>query len=258
MAKFSPLHTGQFVIRPRARKRKKIVAVLMVVGIMLVPYATFETGRYVSGYSITNSARARVNEWQKIHTLELANEDLQRKLNSTQMGQTIDQQSTVSLQKTVTELQDQLQEQRAELTFYQSIVTPPVGASTEPQVQRVEIETAGGVPGRYLLRLVLIQAMRAGGVQPVQGAALIEINGTQNGAPATLSLQKLTGQAAINELKFDYRYFATIEQAIELPADFQPTTVNVELHAAQHTPQRQSFGWQLKSANDVAHHVQSS
>ena len=257
MAKFSPLHTGQFVIKPRARKRKKIVAVLMVLGIMLVPYLTFETGRFVSGYSIANSARARVNEWQKIHTLELANEDLQRKLNSTQMGQTIDQQSTASLQKTLTELQDQLQEQRAELTFYQSIVTPPAGASTEPQVQRVEIE-ATGAPGHYLMRLVLIQAMRAGGVQPVQGSALVEVVGNQNGAPASLALPKLTGQAVVTELKFNYRYFATVEQAIELPADFQPTTVNVELHATQHAPQKQSFGWQLKTANDVTHHVQSS
>jgi len=257
MAKFSPLHTGQFVIKPRARKRRKFVVVMMTIGIMSIPYITFELGRYFSGYSISSSARARVNEWQKLHALELANEDLQHKLNSTQMGQTIDQQSTVSLQKTVTELQDQLQEQRAELTFYQSIVTPPAGTSTEPQVQRVEIE-ATGAPGHYLMRLVLIQSMRAGGVQPVQGNAVVEIIGTQNGAPVSLLLQKLTGQAAVTELKFNYRYFATVEQAIELPADFQPTTVNVELHALQHAPQRQSFGWQLKTASDVPHHVQSS
>lgn len=257
MAKFSPLHTGQFVIRPRPRKRRRVVAILRMLGIVLIPYLAFEAGRYVSGYSVVASARARVTEWQKVHTLETTNEELQHKLNSTQMGQTIDQQSTVSLQKTVSELQDQLQEQRAELTFYQSIVTPPVGASTEPQVQRVEIEAAGA-PTRYLLRLVLIQAMRAGGAQPVQGTVEIEINGTQAGAPVTLPLQKLTGQAAISELKFDYRYFETVEQAIELPADFQPTTVNVELHASQHALQRQSFGWQLQSASDVTHHVQSS
>ena len=257
MAKFSPLHTGQFVIKPRPRKRKRIVVLLMALGIVAVPYITFETGRYISGYSVAASARARVTEWQKIQSLQTDNEELQRKLNSTQMGQTIDQQSTVSLQKTVTELQDQLQEQRAELTFYQSIVTPPVGASTDPQVQRVEIEAAGA-PTRYLLRLVLIQVMRAGGVQPVQGTAVIEINGTQAGVPVTLPLQKLTGQAAISELKFDYRYFATVEQAIELPADFQPSAVNVELHVPQHAAQRQSFGWQLQTASDATHHVQSS
>jgi hypothetical protein len=257
MAKFSPLHTGQFVIKPRPRKRKRVVKMLITLGILLVPCLTFEGGRYVAGYSIAVSARARVNEWQRIHALETANEELQRKLNSTQMGKTIDQQSTVSLQKTLDELQDQLQEQRAELTFYQSIVTPPVGASSEPQVQRVEIEAAGA-PTRYVMRLVLIQAMRAGGVQQVQGTAQLEINGTQAGVPVTLPLQKLTGQAAISELKFDYRYFETVEQGIELPADFQPTTVNIELRASQHTPQRQSFGWQLKSASDVSHHVQSS
>src|SRR5690242_11968205 len=124
MAKFSPLHTGQFVIKPRPRKRRRIVVVLMVLGVLLVPYLTFEIGRYISGYSVTSSVRTRLLEWQKIHSLQTDNEELQRKLNSTQMGQTIDQQSTVSLQKTLSELQDQLQEQRAELTFYQSIVTP--------------------------------------------------------------------------------------------------------------------------------------
>jgi hypothetical protein len=257
MAKFSPLHTGQFVIKPRPRKRKRIVVIMTAVGIALIPYVTFELGRFVAGYSAAASARARISEWQKIHSLQDANDELQRQLNSSQMGQSIDQQSTVSLQKTLTELQDQLQEQRAELMFYQSIVTPPGGASTEPQVQRVEIETAGA-PSRYLLRLVLIQAMRAGGVQPVMGSALIEINGTQAGVPTTLSLQKLTGQAAITELKFDYRYFEAVEQAIELPEDFQPSTVNIELHVAQHTPQRQSFGWQIKTASDATHHVQSS
>jgi len=257
MAKFSPLHTGQFVIKPRPRKRKRVVVILMVLGVLLIPCLTFEIGRYISGYSVVASTRVRLTQWQKIQALEADVEELQRKLNSTQMGQTIDQQSTASLQKTLAELQDQLQEQRAELTFYQSIVTPPAGASTEPQVQRVEIETAGA-PTRYLMRLVLIQAMRAGGVQPVQGTAVIEINGTQAGVPVTLPLQIITGQAAITELKFDYRYFATVEQAIELPADFQPTTVNVELHVGQHTPQRQSFGWQLKTAGDATHHVQSS
>jgi len=257
MAKFSPLHTGQFVIKPRPRKRKRIVVVLTVLGIMMVPYVTFEVGRYMAGYSVAASARARVGEMQKIHSLQELNEELQRKLNSTQMGQTIDQQSTVSLQQTVSELQDQLQEQRAELTFYQSIVTPPAGASTEPQVQRVEIEAAGA-PTRFVMRVVLIQAMRAGGATPVQGIAAIEINGTQAGMPVTLPLSKLTGQAAIAELKFDYRYFQAVEQAIELPADFQPNTVNVELRVPQHTPQRQTFGWQLKTASEATHHVQSS
>ncbi len=257
MTKFSPLHTGQFVIKPRVRRRKRAATALVTVAVLLVPYMTFEVGRYLAGYSVVDSARARAAEWQRIHTLSAANEELQRKLNSTQMGQTIDQQSTVSLQKTLAELQDQLQEQRAELMFYQSIVTPPVGATTEPQVQRIEIETVGA-PTRYVMRLVLIQAMRAGGAQPVQGTLQLEVNGTQGGAPITLSLNKLTGQTAINELKFDYRYFQTVEQTIELPADFQPTTVNVELRAAQRTPQHQSFSWQLKSASDVTHHVQSS
>lgn len=256
MAKISPLHTGQFVIKRRARKRRRIINLMLVVGVLLIPYLTFEVGRYVSGYSIARSARARIAELQRIHTLEHNNADLQRKLNSTQIGQTIDQQSTATLQKALSELQDQVQEQRAELAFYQSIVTPPVGASTEPQVQRVEIEAEGAT--KYLLRLVLIQMMHAGGVQKVQGTVQVEIIGKQNGTPLTLPLQKLTGQAGVSDLKFDYRYFQTVEQTIELPAGFQPTTVNIEMHASQHATQRQSFGWQLLSASDVTRHVQSS
>ncbi|HVY23161.1 MAG TPA: DUF6776 family protein [Steroidobacteraceae bacterium] len=256
MAKYSPLHTGQFVIKPRARKRRRLVNALLVLLLILVPYVTFEAGRYVSGYSIVSSAHARFKELQRIHALQTTNDELQRKLNSTQIGQTVDQQSTMTLQKTLSELQDQLQEQRAELAFYQSIVTPPVGTSTEPQVQRVEIEAEGA--SKYLLRLVLIQVMRAGGAQQVQGSVQVEVIGTQqNGTPLTLPLPKLT-TPAMSELKFNYRYFQTVEQTIELPAGFQPTTVNVEMNASQHAPQHQSFGWQLLSASDVTHHVQSS
>lgn len=257
MASFAPLHTGQFVVKPRARKRRRMTVVLIALAIMLVPYASFEAGRLLSGYSIVSSTRTRLEEFQRIQTLETANEALQRKLNSSQIGQTIDQESSVSLQKSVAELQDQLQEQRAELTFYQSIVTPPAGASSEPQVQSVQIEPTG-TPAKYLLRLVLIQPMHAGSGQQAQGTVQIEINGTQQGATVSLPLQSVTNDASISELKFAYRYFQTIEQAIELPADFQPTTVNVELHTAQHVAQRQSFGWQLQSKSDVTHHVQSS
>ena len=140
MATFAPLHTGQFVIKPRARARRRMTVSVIAVCAVLLPYVTFEAGRSLSGYSIISSTRARVTEAQRIHALETKLEHLRREANTTQIGQTVDQHSTASLQHTIDDLQSQLQQQRTELAFYRSIVSPAADIPNEPSVQRIEIE----------------------------------------------------------------------------------------------------------------------
>jgi len=254
MATFAPLHTGQFVIKPRARARRRMTVSAVAMCALLLPYVTFEVGRSLSGYSIISSARDRVTEAQRIHTLETELEHLRRVANTTQIGQTVDQHSTASLQHTIDELQTQLQRQRTELAFYRSIVSPAEGMPNEPSVQRIEIEPTAS-PTQFLLRVVLIQPMQANG--QAQGNLQFELTGVRAGSPAALSLRELTGAAPLNSIKFAYRYFQVIEQPIEIAADFTPSNVVIELHAAQHAAQRQSFNWQVQLASSTGY-VQAS
>lgn len=250
MALFAPLHTGQFIVRPRTRARRRMTVSVIALFALLLPYITFEAGRMLGGYSVVNSTRTRLSQAQHIRALESEVAQLQRKLNTTQIGQTVDQHSTESLQRTIDELQGQLQQQRSELAFYQSIVSPTAGTPNEPSVQRVEIEPTQS-PTQFLLRMVLIQPMQTPG--QAQGSLQVEVTGVRNGAAATVSLRELTGSAQLNSLKFAYRYFQIIEQEIELAPDFVPSNVMIEIHAAQHAPQRQSFTWQLQPAGTNIH-----
>lgn len=254
MAVFAPLHTGQFVVKPRVRARRRMTMSLIALLMLLLPYATFETGRALAGYSVTNSVRVQWLQSQRIAALEAEMAQLHRQLNTRSIGQTIDQHSAASLQQTVDELQRQMQQQRSELAFYQSIVSPAAGAPSEPSVQRIEIEPSAE-PRHFVLRLVLIQPMQAAG--QAYGTAQVEINGTRDGQALTVPLRELTGAEQLNAFKFAYRYFQVIEQPIELAAGFTPSEVSIELHGSQRAPRRQTFSWQLQPAGGSTH-VQTS
>lgn len=254
MAIFAPLHTGQFVVRPRARARRRMTVSIIVLLAVVLPYITFEVGRSAAGYSVTNSFYARWTQTQRIQALEDEVGRLRREVSSTQIGQTVDQHSAASLQHSVDELQDQLQQQRAELSFYQSIVSPAADTPNEPSVQRIEIEPTG-TDNQFLLRVVLIQPLQA--KAQAQGTLRIEVAGMRGSEPVTLALNEMTGAAQTASVKFGYRYFQVVEQLIELAPDFSPNSVAIELHASQRTAQRQSFPWQLQQPGGNGH-VQTS
>lgn len=243
MASFAPLHTGQFIIKPRSLRRQRTLVAAIVLLIVLLPYVTYELGRARAGYSVVASQRARLTQAARINTLQTELADLRRQLGSAQVGRKVDQQSSDSMQQSFAGLQAMLQKQQEELAFYKAIVTPAAGASSEPQVQRVEVQP-DAVAGRYRLLLVLIQPMQASA--NVQGTLQVRVMGMRQGQSVSLDLQDLLVDKSTAALKFGYRYFQNLEQLIELPADFQPLTVQVVLHAAQHAEQRQEFAWQVR------------
>ncbi|MGC3979848.1 MAG: hypothetical protein QM808_01140 [Steroidobacteraceae bacterium] len=242
MASFAPLHTGQFIVKPRTLRHRRRWLVAVLLACAAIPYVTFELGRMRGGYSVVSSQRERLSQSARIDDLQDEVTGLRRELSSVRVGRKVDQESTDSMQQSLAQLQATIQQQQEELAFYKAIVTPAAGASIEPQVQRFEVQSE--TANRYRLQLVLIQPTQA--VGNAQGIVQIQLSGTRNGQPAVLPLAELSSDKSAS-LKFSYRYFQTLEQLIELPADFQPQSVQVELHAAQHAVQRQDFPWQPRA-----------
>lgn len=241
MASFAPLHTGQFIVKPRALRRRRTLWVSVALLAVLLPYVTFELGRSVSGYSVLSSQRARLAQAAKTDTLQNELGEMRRELGSARLGRKVEQQSSDSMQQSLADLQATIQRQQEEITFYKAIVTP-ANAPQEPQVQRFEVEPDAIAPHRYRLRLVLIQSMQATG--NASGTMQLRVSGMRQGEAISLPLTEVVVDKAAVPLKFAYRYFQTLEPLIELPADFQPSAVQVELHAAQRAVQRQEFVWQ--------------
>ena len=245
MASFAPLHTGQFIVKPRSLHRRRSTRIGMLLLLVLVPYATFELGRFLSGYSVVSSRLEHIEQSSQIDALQTEISTLRRQLGSAQMGRKVDQQSTDSVQQSFAGLQATIQKQQEELSFYKAIVSPDATVPVVPQVQRIEIQP-DAVANRYRVQLVLIQPMSLTG--NAQGSLQAVVKGTRMGQSVSLPFKDLMAEKGEVSLKFSYRYFQTVEQVIDLPADFQPQTVEIELHASQHPVQTQSFAWQLHAA----------
>ena len=240
MAGFAPSHTGQFIVKPRSLRRRRVLLVGAIVLVLLLPYVTFELGRVLSGYSIVSSLHARLTQAAQIEALQEELRTLRRELSSVRLGRKVEQQSTDSIQQSLTDMQATIQRQQEELTFYKAIVTP-ANAPQQPQVQRFDVE-ADVVPHRFQLHLVLIQSLQATG--NASGTVDLRLTGTRQGEPASLAFDDIAVDKSVVPLKFAYRYFQTLEPVIELPDDFQPSAVEIELHAGQRVAPRQEFAWQ--------------
>lgn len=241
MASFVPLHTGQFIIKPRSLRRHRTLLVAIVLLAVLVPYVTYELGRMRGGYSVVVSQREHWQQRARINALQDEVAEVRRALNSTQLERKVDRQSTDSMQQSFAGLQATIRKQQEDLAFYKAIVTPAAETSIEPQVQRIEVQT-DTVANRYRLLLALIQPMQA--KVNAQGTLQVRIAGMRQGQQVSLDLQELLVDKSVAPVTFAYRYFQNLEQLIELPADFQPQTVQVEVQAAQHAAKRQEFPWQ--------------
>jgi hypothetical protein len=241
MASFAPLHTGQFIIKPRALHQRRSTRIGMLLLLALVPYGTFELGRFLSGYSIVSSRLEHLEQSTRIDSLQTEINKLHRQLSSAQMGRKVDQQSTDSVQQSFAGLQETIQKQQEELSFYKAIVSPDAAAPVAPQVQRIEVQP-DDVANRYRVKLILIQPMALNA--NAQGTLQVMIKGTRMGQSITLPFKDLLVDKGEATAKFSYRYFQTLEQVIDLPTDFQPLTVQIELRANQHPTQQQEFAWQ--------------
>jgi hypothetical protein len=241
MAEFSPLKTGQLVVRMYSPWRRRATMVLAVLLMLAVPYATYEFGRWYSGYSIVAVTQERLEHAERVRKLEQQVAALQSGVASAELSRNVDRESYESVEKTLADLQAQVREQRDELAFYQAIVSPKEGPSG-PRVQSVSV-THGALADHYQLKLLLIQSLLQ---EAMAGGSLkVELAGTRGGQPATLSLADVAVDEHVrNDLPFSFRYFQELEQEIVLPADFAPTNINVEVKSSRQAAVKQSFGWQ--------------
>lgn len=243
MARFAPLRTGQFVIKPRALKRQRVWLVLLLALLVIVPYLTFELGRARGGFSVIESMRHQREQAGRIDALESQVTRLQRELNAASLDSRAQAQAYAAEQQSVAALQMQLQQQQQDLTLYQAIVSPQANAATAPRVQRLDIE-ALPQPQHYRLRIMMIQSMNA--TTQAQGTLEVVIAGQQSGRAQSVVLSSVLRDPSQAALSFAYRYFQSIERDVALPAGFEPAELQVSVQAARHELLRQSFPWQLK------------
>ena len=237
------MRTGQLVVRMHSPWQRRRFLVLAILGAIVFIYGVYEWGRFDGGYNHFAEIQRRREFNSRIEALEHANEKLRAEIAAASVSRNVDRQSYSNVEKSLADLQAQVLKQREELTFYRGIVSPEDGIGGL-RVQKFQILSAGA-EGHYRLRLVLLQSMRQDSA--VSGSIKLEVEGVRGGQPAQLSLADLHGTTrADGELPFSFRYFQDVQQNIEVPVDFQPRAINVEVRSPKFPAVRESFPWQVQ------------
>ena len=232
--------TPHLIVRLHVPGRATLVWAAVVIGGALALWGAFEAGRSVAGYSIVAGLAARQAAAREHGELTARLRDAETRLADSEVARRVDREAYAQLGKSIAELQSRRGEQAQELAFYRGIVSPAAGIGGL-RIQRLQI-----LPGiaalRYRVRLVLVQAAAKDGV--VSASADFSVDGTRAGQAASLPLTEIGISTRL--LSFSFRYFQEVETEIELPADFVPRAVQIEVRPGKGAaPLRASYPWTI-------------
>jgi hypothetical protein len=237
-----PTESQQLVVTRHTPRRSVLLFAATLIGGLLGVWGTFEAGRLLAGYSVVAAERERLAKSAEIRDLSAKLRDAESRLAMEEVARRVDREAQSQVEKSLAELQARLGEATQELAFYRSVVNPSDGI-LGMRVQRLRVQPMIA-PRHYRVRLVLVQAAR----QEVVTAATADftVDGLQGGHAASLPLSEIGTSSRV--LNFSFRYFQEVETEIELPADFVPQTVQVEVRLAKGaSPIRQAYPWKIET-----------
>jgi hypothetical protein len=134
----------------------------------------------------------------------------------------MDQTAYQELDHSLKESAQEIVKLREELNFYRNIISPP-NKKSGLRIQSLNIE-ADGSRNRYRYKLVLIQALKHD--RSLKGKATFEIAGLQAGKSKSLVFPRSADKA----IRVNFKYFQDIEGHFELPKNFRPEQVKVNVN----------------------------
>lgn len=227
------------VVRHHNPLRMALTVVVLIATAFGTGWGLFEYGRNRSGLDF-NAMR------EEAQVLSDHNDEMQRTINDLkevkavlERSQQMDREAYKQLEGNVAGLQEEISELKGELAFYRSIVAPS-DSGGGLRVQTFELSHLG-LERSYRYKLVLTQVLKNDTV--VRGRADVNIEGSQNGRMAVLSLNQL--DPGKNDFEFRFKYFQSFEGNFQLPVGFSPqrVTVKVSPRESRFQPVEKVFNW---------------
>jgi hypothetical protein len=236
------LETRKLVVRPQGLRRGPLLWAAVGLAAAVLLWVAFEAGRIRGGYSVTDAFAERRQLQAEVEKLDTRARELEAQLATAEIARRVDRESYAQVEKSLADLQQQLGEQSQELAFYRGIVSPADG-TVGLRVQRLLVQPTAET-GRYRLRIVLIQAARQDAI--VTGTVEITLDGQRGGRAVSLDLAALGRD---RPLPYSFRYFQEVETEVQIPPDFAPARVQVEVRPrGADAPVRASYPWQVETA----------
>ena len=217
--------------------------------ILLVVLGLFAAGGYLwlqawqEGRPDPERLQARIAaDSARIQALEKERGQLLEQVAMLEQTSQIDRAAVQQVREQLAAFQQERSKMEEELTFLRSMVSTREDREAI-RVQRLVIEK-GGAEGRYRYRFTITRSMQNGGT--ASGWVFFAVDGTRGGKPAWLPLREITEEGT-EKLKMKFRNFQDIEGEIQLPDDFKPLKVIIEVKPSDRKlpPVKQRFDWKV-------------
>ncbi len=240
---FKQKKTGELIVKPRYSPRVKLfIAGLIVVVLLVTSGVIYNHGLSMAGFESLTALRQQQGLQEVVAQLKQDNQALRDSLARAERSLQMDQTAYQDLDRSLKTSSQAIVRLREELNFYRNIISPP-NKKTGLRIQSLKVEAAGDddttATSKYHYKMVLIQALKHD--RKISGKARFEINGVQGGENTTIRFP----QAADKPISFSFKYFQDIEGQIELPQNFEPRTIKVNVTSRGRDAQKieQIYPW---------------
>lgn len=224
---FKQKKTGELIVKPRYSPRVKLfIAGLIVVVLLVTSGVIYNHGLSMAGFESLTALRQQQGLQEVVAQLKQDNQALRDSLARAERSLQMDQTAYQDLDRSLKASSQAIVRLREELNFYRNIISPP-NKKSGLRIQSLKLEAAGDddttATSKYHYKMVLIQALKHD--RKISGKARFEINGVQGGKNTTIRFP----QAADKPIRFNFKYFQDLEGQIELPQNFEPRTIKVNV-----------------------------
>lgn len=233
---FSRSKTGELVVKRRLPSRTKL---LLSIGIALALTMgagwIYNYGLSMAGFARHSADQEQTRLQQALDRREAENNELRESLARAQRSVQMNETAFQELDRALKASAQEIVKLREELNFYRNIISP-ADKRSGLRIQNLYIEPAGA--SRYRYKLVLIQALKHEHV--IRGSANFEITGTQAGESRVLTFPG----GKERPIAVNFKYFQDIEGRFDLPENFKPQRIKVNVTPAGRTQSvEESFAW---------------
>ena len=233
---------GKLVVRVHAPRRRAVLLATGGVAMVLVLVATFEFGRHQAGYDVVDSMRGALAAAKRIRDLEAENKRQREQLEEADVARRVDREGYKQVERSLGDMQSQIARLTQDLSFYRGLVQPDTLVHVKVQSMQIVPQAVGG---QFNLKFVLMQTGKP--EKNVAGSTAVAIQGLLRGKPLNLSLYQVSvAKRAV--LAYSFRYFQDYDETVQLPPGFEPTRIDIEIHAGRDATHgfRQAFVWKAQ------------
>ena len=206
------------------------IVIVAIVGYAIV--SIYNYGQYSAGFDLITEKKKRLAQEQTIERLETQVSDYRARIARFESAKKVDQYANDAVKEILAKKETESQELKEELQFYRTIVSPSKGRQG---MHIHDFQLTQGQKGNYNYSLTVlhIQGPRKHHRQS-DGKISMSVEGLQDGVTKKLKFANISTKKR-SSIKYRIKYFALFEGELQLPADFKPETIEIEVTPRQKT-----------------------